>query len=432
MSQNKILFYLEPWIELSFKADDYRCKFIFYLFSALPAKLPDFQIHFLISDFHFLSLPSSTHDKIVFHIIELQKLYGIFQLQSNYDYHHFTSEMSALEADYIAYLQTLNLPENIDIIYSISSNLHYLNKIYKGIPKLFLESGAINGYMGIATMLYLDPFTHNKGDSFLNQYYNQLITQEILNIETVKRVQSVMQAESNSTFVSPLRKDYRNIYLLAVENFDSALGKLYFTRHNVVDYIADIVSKIPKNSAIIITQHKKYKFVTPSIIMYLEQFGAKIIFNEKLTSNQVLPHVDGLISCFSTLILNAIILEKPVFITSKKSYLWKYSDCTTLEDFTIFVENRNIPHKNKLAAFAFLIEKYYMNYQQLENCNNYLKEVISYHSKYGAIDFNFYKSQSMAVMYVKNRKLRLIKTKVKNLARWIFSIFKQRTFLHTK
>jgi|GEM_PF-4415812 len=422
----KILFYLEPWLEICCKDDDYRCKFIRGFFSKIFTQLPSFEIHFLISDFHHSSLPQKAKEQCTFHIIETSKLYGIFQLQSNYDYHNYTSETSQFERNYIEYLESLNLPQDIDLIYSISSNLHYLNQIYKTTPKLFLEAGAINGYKGIVkNMFYLDFFTHNKGDSFLNEYYDELTSQKLTNADLIKKVQNAMLSESSSIFIDSLRKNYKNIYLLAVENFDSALAKLYFTRHNIMDYLSNIASQIPQNSVIIITQHKRYKFVTPTVVKFLEQYGIKIIFDESVKSNEILPYVDGLISCFSTLILNAIILEKPVFVSSEKSYLWKYSDAKSIKDFIKFVEGRKLPNKNKLAAFSFLLKKYYINNNQLVNCNEYLKSIVEYHQTHKTIDFNFYQTQSTEILFRKPKMIRAFKAKVKNFAKNIILTFKR-------
>lgn len=383
----KLLFYLEPWLEISYKEDQYRSAYFTNFIQNIISHLQDFEISLLISDVHYEDLSNEVKTKYNFYIIKQKFLIEAFKSYRDYSLYEKIGEKIYLE-----YLRSLGLPKEINIIYSISSDLHYLNLIYNQVPKLFLESGIINGYDKICPRMYLDPYVYNKGSNFLSENYDKIVSyvETEDDVKNIKNIQQEIKQQTNSHLIDILRKKYKNIYLLALENFDSYFSRVYHKETYAFSYVLNIVSKIPKNSVVIITEHKRYPFITANIIKYLNSLDINIIFEKNIKSNVILPYIDGLIACFSTLLLNAIILEKPIFVASEKSYLYKYSDAKNIEDFIEFIESNKKPNKAKISAICFLINKYYLNTFQLLNCSDYLKKVIEYYNKNGIIDFSFY------------------------------------------
>ncbi len=291
-----------------------------------------------------------------------------------------------------------------DIIILMSSSAGYLKYAYPNSLIFFTESGIFNQppYPGC---LYFDQCA-TMSESFLLKNKD-----EIMALKTNGEEQKFLSEIRNfflgaidefnpyKKIIEDLRKNFNHIILLSLQRFDSPLFRTSSEFKDQLEYVEHVFDKVDSNIAIIVTEHKKDKiFGFEPIHNYFKNRYKNFIYlpetnNQNNSSQFLLESIDGVITVSSTVGMQALIHQKPLFVPSKISYLTTFCDEQDLTKIADCLKNSE--YKNKDGALYYLVTRYYMVgryykdgkwfYNFLSNSLNNFKNKIAF-PFYGKID----------------------------------------------
>lgn len=130
------------------------------------------------------------------------------------------------------------------------------------------------------------------------------------------------------------------------------------------DYLYSIVSKIPEDTALIVTEHPSYPELTKQVAQNLKEKFPHLIIRKEFLSTQnaslfLLPYVDGVINVSSSIGWLALILKKYLFVAAQSEFS-NFSVQTKLENLW-----DSPVQKSYDCVLANLIRFYWINEEAL-------------------------------------------------------------------
>lgn len=403
----KILLYLDPWIDISDKPQFKMVWFKKFLSSSIRDLVThanlinnfNIEIKAICSDIAEVGIKDS-YKFVEFSSISQEELHGIFDNFEDY----ITSQRSNENSPKFTSLNKI-IFERLngfvpDIIIPISSSVKYLKYAFPNSLILFNESG-IFSRPPFPGSLYFD-CSASMDDSFLLKHKNEILS--LNNDESQKKFLSKIRKfffeklDSRNPYkgvVSMFRKKYSKILLLSLQRFESPLFRTQSTFKDQIGYLKYVFDNVDSSIGIIVTEHSSDRILNCNPIKeYFKNKYKNFIYIAETETNSnssqfLLRTVDGVITVSSTVGLQALLYEKPLFVPSETSYLTAFCDTSNLAEINNFLDEKK--YKNKDGALYYLLTHYYVLNKYFEDGEwfyNFLSRSLTNFRK--AVNFNFY------------------------------------------
>jgi len=406
----KILFYCDPWFDISDKP-----KFqLLFLNSFLDYNVRNLcgygslvvgdnvEAKAICSDIILSTGLKDKYNFIEFIAIEQRELKSIFDSFREYSETQYKMEYGSKLSALNDIIRSKLGDFNPDIIIPTSSTARGLKYLYPNTPILFNENG-IFARAPYPTSLYFD-CSSGMDESFLLRYKKEIQSFEIGDKEKnfLSEIRNFFDGHLKpfnrfEQIVANLRKKFSILTLLPLQVFHSPMfvtqGGCAFK--DQIDYLEYVLNAVGEDVGVIVTEHSLDKIlVYEPIVTYFRSKYTNFVY---LSASGIYPNssqfllrlVDGVITVSSTVGLQALLYQKPLFIASKTSYLNAFSDGSDLSDVGNFIKEKR--YKDKDGALYYLLTRYYVLGRYYENSKwfyNFLKRSIKKFSD--GVDFNFY------------------------------------------
>ena len=389
----KILCYLEPWVELGrphLRYHNLRYQMMPQI-KALSKFDPSTEI--------LICMGEGTHDACVQNNYDADRYpttivpeTELRQIFPNYLDASLKLKSQTYSAAQKVQLQNLYLTKlegfEPDIVISFLSPVPFMEELFPNALILYTEFG-IFSRAPLPRTFYFDAFGMF-GENFMSRYTKELNALEL----TPKK----------SEYVSKLRSDYINNVFNPYDPFKeydfkdngrfshTVLLPLQFSNYfgfdshtefaSQFDFLTYVMDTIDPTIGVIVTEHSTWeRAITEHNVEYLKRRYPNIIidpvFEQYNNASQfLLQHVDGVISVSSSVGLQALLWDKPVFALGS-AHLHAISDCTETSDIGSFLREKK--HQNKDAILYELLMRYYPEDKYLNDgkwFQNYLSTLL--------------------------------------------------------
>lgn len=369
----KILCYLEPWVELGrphLRYHNLRHQMMPQI-KALSKYSQDLEVQICMGE--------GTHDACLLNnydadgytttIIPETELRKIF---SNYLDASLKLKNKTYSAEQKVQLQNLYRSKlagfEPDIVISFLSPVSFMEELFPNALILYTEFG-IFSRAPLPRTFYFDAFGMF-GENFISRY--------------AKELNSLKLTPKKSALVTKLRSDYMNNVFSPYNPFTeydfkdngrfshTVLLPLQFSNYfgfdahaefaSQFDFLTYVMDTIDPSIGVIVTEHSTWeRAITDHNVEYLKRRYPNIIINPVFdqynnASQFLLQHVDGVVSVSSSVGLQALLWDKPVFAIGS-AHLRAISDCTETSEIGSFL--RENKHQNKDAILYELLMRYY-------------------------------------------------------------------------
>jgi len=401
-----ILYYFEPWIELSRPELRYHNVRYQMLPQARGLIESGHTITFLMGDSTYYKCLEENLDfgKVEVKIIlqtDLKKIFKSYnEATISLAKHSISGEKEKILIKlYESILKDVLVP---NVIISFLTPASFFNKIYNEALLLYTEFG-IFSRAPFPRSFYFDPFGLFK-DSFLRQYEKELKSL-VLSSSEEEELYSFRKAflyegiNLKNPFkylnLDPMSK-FDKIFLLPLQ-FSNYFGfDAYSNYDSQFDFLMDILEKVPKNIGILVTEHNGWEpVITEHNLNYLQNNFDNFIYKPDIysytnASQYLLPLVDGVISVSSSVGLQALLWGKPI-ISVWESHLKLFSPINKIEDISEFILEEYDPKQND-AILYYLLTRYYLTEKYAYDktyFSNWLEKAVTKKLK-NEIDFSFF------------------------------------------
>jgi hypothetical protein len=403
----KILLYVDPYVDISDKPEFKLVWFQYFLKRSINnlqtycSKSNNYlEIKVLYSDILDASQVNSDFDFIEFITINQSEVKNIFNDFNEYICLQRTNQNNPkFEQLNQIIIQKLKgfVP---DIIILMSSSAGYLKYSFPNSLIFFTESGLFN-QAPFPSCLYFDCCS-TMSESFLLRHKNEILS---LNLNPSEQkfllqirnffLESINKYNPYKKRIADLRKDFNQVILLSLQRFDSPLFRAQCDFKDQIEYIKYVLDNVDSNIAVVVTQHQKDRILgfAPIYNYFKNNYKNFIYWSETDSINNssqfLLELVDGVVTISSTVGLQAMLHQKPLFVPSKISYLTTFADEQDLTKVADFLKNNQ--YKNKDASLYYLIAKYYVVGKYYKDGGwfyNFLSNSLKNFRK--GIDFSFY------------------------------------------
>lgn len=183
------------------------------------------------------------------------------------------------------------------------------------------------------------------------------------------RTNILNDVNSNSFYkdkINSLKDNYKNLILLPLQSNGHYNFYCATDFRNQFDYLCFVLSVVPKDVGIIVTNHPDDKTLNERTLAYLKRKFMNFIYidgieNHHSPSQFILPHVDALICVSSGLCYQAMIWEKPVYIVGKSHFRNIFKSIDELTD------NSDFEKVNYSAIVKWLLTHYFASYSYIKN-----------------------------------------------------------------
>jgi len=242
----------------------------------------------------------------------------------------------------------------------------FLKVIFSEAVILHYELGMISR-LPFHRTIYLDPegmFCHSSLIKYKDDIVNHSIDADQKERITAFRdhyITLIQEKNPFREFLDPIREKYSKILLLPLQfsriySFD---GLSNFTSQ--FHYLLSVLSNLPSNIALIVTNHSFCSILTPELVQYLKTRYENFFFTPEFdwfldVSHFCLGYVDGVISVSSAVGLQTLIWQKKLIVLGD-SHLNLIADANDLSNIS---EVLDAPQKNRDAILHWLLTRYYI------------------------------------------------------------------------
>lgn len=393
----RILFYVEPWTELS---KDFRMgAYAHYnhLRAQLAKAYPHLDMKMLISDVLYEQIKSTEPSWLSEYVVtlpsdELKKIHPDYRQAVANQYH---DTQKRLQKDKLATLAKKALGEDWqpDMVLMHETQAPFLSYAYP-------EALILHGMYG---MTFKEPFPQTYLFDAKGLYANSVLASEDV-------LADIQVSEDDAKLLKEIKNWYAQQIIPhdptwgLIEKYQSRFDKLlllplqvdgYYAfdecsnYENQLAFLRDVLSRVPRNWGVIVTSHSSYDApVLPNQFQELQLQYENLISSEALNnipyvSQALLPHVDAVVSISSSLAFQALLFDKPVIVAGK-SHINAVATCDLEKVAEVFDLPYDIEKNNQILKFFFLryhvlgvkfldypqplyhyLNKYYHNWQRL-------------------------------------------------------------------
>lgn len=403
----KILLYVDPWVDISDKPEfkmtwfkDFLLRSITKLHQYTASNNVQMEIKVLYSDILDGNQIKKEFEFIEFFTIYQSEIKNIFS-----DFNEYISSQRANQNnDKFAQLNQIIIQKLAgfapDIIILMSSSARYLKYAFPNSLIFFTESGIFN-QAPFPGCIYFD-CCPAMSESFLLKHKNEILSLN-LNSEEQKFLsqvrnfflESISKHNPYKQKIADLRKDFNQVILLSLQRFDSPLFRTQADFKDQIEYIKYVLDIVGSDIAVIVTEHQKDRILgfVPIYNYFHNNYKNFIYWPETASINNssqfLLELIDGVVTISSTVGLQALLHQKPLFVPSGISYLTTFCDGQDLTRIGDFLKNNQ--YQNKDGALYYLITRYYVigkYYKDGKWFYNFLSNSLKNFKK--GIDFSFY------------------------------------------
>ena len=402
----KILFYIEPWIEL--QSPVWRRIWFESFSGTIEQWLVEFKklalvrscdIKFICSDSYTQKLSLHTKYRSIDYIAISQK--ELSSIINEYKQFHLNILKEKKILDATNKLIKSKLVGFVpDIVITTTEN-DFLKKIFPNSLILLLEMGIFSQSPYLAS-IYFDTEV-NISKSYIKRYCKQLLKIQLakkekkLLAETRKHFLKIFNSNNNpfKERLLHLKKKLSRLVILALQPSNIAMTFKHCSFESQFDYMMHILNNLDKDIGIIVTEHRLEKILHPELIEYLKNNYSNFIYLEELdyyenTSQLLLPFVDGVITTASTVGWQAVFYQKYLFVLGN-AHISAFSDANNIKDINKCLKNSK-KTKNKDGALYHLFTRYWINFVYVEDPKwvfSFLDKSLKRY-KENKIDYDFY------------------------------------------
>lgn len=424
-----ILLYVDPWVDISDKPEfklpwirSFLDKTITNLYYHAKTNQHNIKITLLYSDILDGNNLREDHDFIDFVTISQKEIKNIF---INFD------EYLCLQRDNINHEKFKTLDNLIksklenyspDIIILMSSSCKYLNYVFPNTPTLFVESGifAQKPYPGC---LYFDNSPAMDHESFLPRNKEKLLSFEMGKKEkhflrTLRDffLEKIREQNPYQQKLKEFKSKFDHVVLLSLQRFSSPLFRTTSEFKDQIEYVDYVFQNLDPKIGVIVTEHRKDRMLGfEAIRNYFKNKYPNFLYIEDTdkvdnSSQFLLQLVDGVITISSTVGLQTMIHQKPLFVPSKISYLSAIADVQDLKLVMNYLSENK--YNSKDQALYYLLTHYYLTsgyYQNGEWFYNFLNRSIkNYKNEDNFLFYDRIDSDEMLLRHMIGKKKGLI------------------------
>lgn len=403
----KILYYLEPWIEL---------KTPFFRFGTIRNHLhnevmnlkkswPSAEITFLTGEAIRSEIAKQRYDfptvnLVTIHQSELQHIANDYYTASMRSWRLGETKENI---DYFRSLfeKKLGIDYKPEIVICYEASVEFLKDIYSDALHIHNMLGFISREPFPETSS-LDPLGFYK-KSFLNSFSPSIKARNISSEESAFletfRIHYLREGlmKDNPFSRYNFRTHYSKLLLLPLQvsnyfAFDGCFeeGKGYKTQ---LDYLLHVMENLDPSIGVIVTEHGFEPILDQKVSTFLKDKYPNFIYGEqfrgvKWVSQYLLPYVDGVITVSSTVGFQAMLWQKKL-ITLGQSQLSPYAEHTSIQDLNKNWGKEYQPSNENLLAFLFT------HYAPLINSYHHVGEwykdfLVRSYERRNNIDFSFF------------------------------------------
>ena len=368
----KILFYIEPWIELNipFWKRDYIWWFKNNIESAFKANTKVESL-FVINEGIEANVDTSSMEN--YEVIYQHELIKIFSSSISSLKNWQNNTFSETEMNEMQKLIKLKLKLfEPDIIFTISP-VPYLSKLYPK-AKIFYKHGFNMREPFPDEMLsfeHLGLYGNSVWAKNINFFKNKKLNNNeklfIDDFRSIFRPIFERMASQNEIIFNDLKiKNFKKILLFPLQHNDHNIYR-HSTNYLLPAMIEHVFSSLDPKIGVLVTQHPDSMLLTNDEINYFKNKYINFLYLDKSEkrhspSQELLPLTDGILSVASHLSFLALILKKPVF-TVADSHINKFSDNNNISEINTLLQGSLQGNDFKDSLLYFFIKKYNFNYK---------------------------------------------------------------------
>lgn len=395
LSMNKILFYIEPWVELSedFRLGNYA--HYNYLAENLKKVNNQLEVRFILSDALYQQILTKkpawlNKDIYTIELKELEKIYPDYHVATYNNYHkpQLIDNSKQKLADIVK--QSLKDNWTPDIILMHETHAPFLQCAFPDALVLHTMYG----------MTFKEPYPQTYLFDYLGLYSNSIFNQrDILsditisdndrkNLYKIKNwyAQQIVPHDPVWGIIEKYQSQYDKLILLPLQ----VDGYYAFTEcseyQTQIDFLKDVLEKTPKEWGVIVTGHSNYgKMVSKKTFLNLKLQHENLIQLDELdkipyVSQALLPHVDAIVSVSSSLALQSLIFNKPLIVAGF-SHINKIATCSLKDIQNVF----KIPYdelKNFKVLKFFFLKYHLLHKRKVEDFSAFYQYLSAYYNNF--------------------------------------------------
>jgi len=372
-----VLYYFEPWVELGRPNLRYH---------NLRNQMGP-QIHSLIKNGHDVSVLigdstylKCTKDNYEFdgatpYVIDQFDVHSIFKnyLDATVRLHRNSITLNEKQQLIKLYKRVLCKAKTPDVIISFLTPAEFIKDLFPDAIILYTEFG-IFSRAPFPRSFYFD-YDGMFGDGFIAKNQQELATYKISpeqkNELEIIRKSFLFDEISRKNPLSNLLIDpagkYEKIILLPLQ-FSQYFG---FDAHchyqSQYEFLVDVLERIPNNYGVLVTEHNGWEpVIVTENVEYLLSVYPNLIYKPEIykytnASQYILPFVDGVISVSSSVGLQALLWDIPIFC-EWKSHLKAFSRVKKLEEIEDYYCKNQADGEGVFdGALYYLLSRYYLS-----------------------------------------------------------------------
>ena len=372
----KILFFIEPWIELNipFWKRDYIWWFKDNILKAFENNIDDTEAMFIINE--GIELDCDTSSMQFYDVIHQHELLEIFSDSTVALKAWQNSSFTENELHSMIMLIKKKLCNFVpDIIFTISP-VPYLSQLFPN-AKIFHKHGFNLREPFPDEMLSFD-HSGLYGNSIWGQNIqffkeNNLTKSDTDFIESFKAIfKPIFDTISSENYntIDMIKSKFNHLILFPLQHNDHNIYR-HSTDYLLPSIIEKVFSRLDSSIGVIVTQHPDSMLLKKDQIAYFKKKYKNFIYltdTESMhsPSQDLLLLTDGIISVASHLSFLALILDKPIF-SCADSHINKISDNNSIYQIKELLERGCSNNDFKNLLLLFFIKKYNFNYEYFQN-----------------------------------------------------------------
>jgi len=305
-------------------------------------------------------------NKVVILEEELQRVFsGYYEASRNL----YEKKINRKQKKYIQLLED-KLPEKIDVFISFLSPADFLRDSYPDTKFLYTEFGIFSRAPYPRTF-YFDP-SGMFNNSIISKFSQEILEHEPLDSDKAKLkdikselLSEYLYEETNTESIEwlcELKLKYSKVILLPLQFSDYFGFDSHCKYKSQYDFLVDILNRVSPDIAVIATEHTGWgEVVNEHNISFLQNKYPNFITDKSnnavnISTQELVPLVDGVISVSSSVGLQALFWDTPVFC-EWDTHLKNYSSVTSIDHINKFFESNTTVDNSVLSIW--LLKNYY-------------------------------------------------------------------------
>lgn len=373
-----ILFYIEPWVELS---TDFRLGVYGHynhLRTLLLQEYDHLNIQLLVSDVLYEEIqkkqPSWLHNDIkIIPLDELNNIYNDYREAATYNYHNCHDNKKSIRL--ISLIKKTLKDWEPELIIMHETHAPFLKETYPSALILHAMYGMTfkepypQTYLFDAKGLYSNSI-FNSEDVL---YSIEISTKDIRILKQIKNwyAQQIVPHDPVWGTIEKYQSRFEKLILLPLQVDGYYAFDECSNYKNQLEFLTDVLNRVPKTWGIVVTRHSNYdSSITQTKFLKLKLTHENLIQldafdNIPYVSQALLPHMDAVISISSSLALQTLLFNKPLILAGD-SHINKIATCTLEKISEVFNKPYDETTNFKILKFFFL--KYHLlHHSKVEN-----------------------------------------------------------------